>query len=386
MKVKSPNRKAARKTTPEKLRIPYNYLDRQYWLADVEHIWKGMRELVRTGDFTIGAPVLEFEKRLAKFVGTKHALGTNTGTSALILALKGLGVGPGDEVITQTNTFYATVGAIVAVGARPVFADVDGQYQIDPASVERAITSKTRAVLPVHWTGFPVDMEPILDLAKRKNLLVVEDACAALGASRDGRSVGSWGHAAAFSYHPLKQLNAWGDGGTIVTNDDRLIEWLRLYRNHGMVNRDEIAIWGINERLQSIQAVVLNGMIDALPKAIRRRMEIADRIEKGLADVPEVVIPRRPRGVVHAYQIYVIRVRRREELRKYLEAEGVDTRVHYPIPLHLQKAARDLGYKSGDFPVAERQAKEILTLPLNQYLSNAEVDYMVDRIRRFYQR
>lgn len=376
MKLKS------RPPRTKQIRVPYNYLDRQYSSADP--IWKGMRALVKAGDFTIGAPVLRFEKRLAEFTGARHCLGTNTGTSALILALKGLGVGPGAEVITQPNTFYATVGAIVAAGARPVFVDVDDDYQMHPERIEAAITPRTKAILPVHWTGFPADLDPILEVAQRRNLVVVEDACAALGATRGGRSVGTWGHSAAFSFHPLKQLNAWGDGGAIVTNDSRLIEWLRLYRNHGMTSRDEIAIWGVNERLQSIQAVVLLEMIGRLPKDIARRMDLADRIVEGLRGVSEIRIPPRPADTSHAYQIFVVRAERREELIRYLASSGIETRVHYPIPLHLQKAAQDLGYKAGDFPNCETQAREILTLPLNQYLTNREVDYMVECIRGFY--
>lgn len=367
-----------------KARVPYNYLDRQYSRPD--RIWKAMRELVRTGDFTLGAPVLEFERRLAEFVGARHCLGTNTGTSALILSLKGLGVGPGDEVITQPNTFYATVGAIVAVGARPVFVDVGEDYQIDVGQIEAAMTPKTKAIMPVHWTGFPVDLGPVMEIAGRRNLVVIEDACAAIGAGRSRRSVGTWGHASAFSFHPLKQLNAWGDGGAIVTEDERLIRWLKLYRNHGMTSRDEIEIWGLNERLQSIQAVVLLEMLGRLRADLARRMELADRVMRGLQDVPEIRIPRRDPGVVHAYQIFVVRASRRDGLLKHLAREGVEAKVHYPIPLHLQKAARPLGYKEGDFPMAEEQARDIVTLPLNQYLTNREVDAMVDAIRRFYRR
>ena len=355
------------------MRIPYNYLDRQFGAVETEEILDDLRDLVRTGEFTIGPPVLEFERRLGAMIGVKHVVGTNTGTDALILALKALGVGPGHEVITQVNTFYATAGAIVAVGARPVFVDV-----------EAAITPSTRAILPVHWTGLPADMPAIMALARRHALYVVEDACPATGAAYAGRAVGSFGDTAGFSMHPLKPLHVWGDGGAVVTNDDRAAEWLRLYRNHGMVNRDEIEIWGVNQRLQTVQAVVANRVLDRVAGWVDRRIEIAGRLDRGLATLPSVLVPPRPVDRRNAFQLYIVRCARRDELLKYLLREGVEAKVHYPIPLHLQPAARDLGYRRGQFPVAEAQAEDIVTLPGHQFLTDAEVDYMIDRIQRFY--
>lgn len=366
------------------MRIPYNYLDRQFGPAETEEILGDLRELVRTGEFTIGPPVLEFERRLGAMIGVKHVVGTNTGTDALILALKALGIGPGDEVITQVNTFYATVGAIVAVGARPVFVDVDDQYAIDAARVAEAITPQTKAILPVHWAGLPADMPAIMALARRHGLFVVEDACPATGASYAGQAVGSFGHTAGFSMHPLKPLHVWGDGGAVVTNDDQAAAWLRLYRNHGMVNRDEIEMWGVNQRLQTIQAVVANRVLDRVAGWVDRRIAIAARLDRGLADVSAVRVPRRPPERRNAFQLYIVRCERRNELLKHLAQAGVEARVHYPIPLHLQPAARDLGYRRGQFPVAEAQAEDIVTLPGHQFLSDAEVDYMVDRVRHFY--
>jgi|KBSSwiStaDraftv2_1062776.scaffolds.fasta_scaffold09441_8 dTDP-3-amino-2,3,6-trideoxy-4-keto-D-glucose/dTDP-3-amino-3,4,6-trideoxy-alpha-D-glucose/dTDP-2,6-dideoxy-D-kanosamine transaminase len=366
------------------MRIPYNYLDRQFGAVETEEILDDLRDLVRTGEFTIGPPVLEFERRLGAMIGVKHVVGTNTGTDALILALKALGVGPGHEVITQVNTFYATAGAIVAVGARPVFVDVDEQYAIDVRLLEAAITPSTRAILPVHWTGLPADMPAIMALARRHALYVVEDACPATGAAYAGRAVGSFGDTAGFSMHPLKPLHVWGDGGAVVTNDDRAAEWLRLYRNHGMVNRDEIEIWGVNQRLQTVQAVVANRVLDRVAGWVDRRIEIAGRLDRGLATLPSVLVPPRPVDRRNAFQLYIVRCARRDELLKYLLREGVEAKVHYPIPLHLQPAARDLGYRRGQFPVAEAQAEDIVTLPGHQFLTDAEVDYMIDRIQRFY--
>jgi dTDP-4-amino-4,6-dideoxygalactose transaminase len=368
------------------MRVPYNYLDRQFNAVETEAILDKLRALAATGEFTIGPPVLEFERRFAAMTRVKHVIGTNTGTDALILALKALGIGAGDEVITQVNTFYATVGAIVAVGARPVFVDVDDQYAIDAHRIAAAITPRTKAILPVYWTGLPPDMPAIMQIARRHRLFVVEDACPAVGAAYDGTPAGAVGDAAGFSMHPLKPLHVWGDGGAVAVSDDRAAEWLRLYRNHGMVNRDEIAIWGVNQRLQTVQAVVANHILDRINPWVDRRIEIAERIDKGLADLTPVTLPPRPANRRNAYQLYIVRAERRDELIKSLVSEGVEAKVHYPIPLHLQKAARDLGYKRGDFPVAEAQAADIVTLPGHQFLTDDEVDFMIDRVRRFYRR
>ncbi len=368
------------------MRVPYNYLDRQFDEAETEAILGKLRALVRTGEFTIGPPVLEFERRLGAMIGVKHVIGTNTGTDALVLALKAFGIGVGDEVITQVNTFYATAGAIVAVGATPVFVDVDDQYAINEGLIEAVITPRTRAILPVYWAGLPPDMPAIMEIARRHDLYVIEDACPAVGATYDGTPAGAFGHAAGFSMHPLKPLHVWGDGGAVATNDDKAGEWLRLYRNHGMINRNEIEIWGVNQRLQSVQAVVANHILDRVNQWVDRRIEIAERIDKGLADVPEITLPPRPANRRNAFQLYMVRAQRRDAVLRYLASEGVEAKIHYPIPLHLQHAARDLGYKGGDFPVAEAQAADIITLPGHQFLTDDEVDYMIDRVRRFYRR
>ena len=368
------------------MKVPYNYLSRQFGPLETETILDDLRDLVRTGEFTIGPPVVEFERRLGRMIGVRHVIGTNTGTDALILGLKVLGIGPGDEVITQVNTFYATVGAIVAVGARPVFVDVDDQYAIDARLIDAAVTSRTKAILPVYWTGLPPDMPSIVEIARRRGLYVVEDACPATGAAITGKSAGSFGDTAGFSMHPLKPLHVWGDGGAVVTDDDRVAAWLRSYRNHGMVNRDEIEMWGVNQRLQTVQAVVANRVLDRVGGWVDRRIDIARRLDAGLVGLPSVRIPPRPPERRNAFQLYIVRCDRRAELLKYLAAEGVEAKVHYPIPLHLQPAARDLGYRRGDFPVAEAQAEDIVTLPGHQFLTDLEVDYMIDCMQRFYRR
>ena len=363
--------------------VKYAYLDEQF--ADVEAYFADLRRLVKTGEFTIGPFVETFETKFAAYLGVKHAIGTNTGTGALILSLKAAGVKPGDEVITVPNTFIATVGAIVAAGARPVFVDCDDRFQIDAGRIEKAITTRTRALLPVHWAGCPSDIEAVMEIAERRGLAVVEDACPAVGAEVNGRRVGTFGQANAFSMHPLKPLNVWGDGGIVVTNDDACARFLRLYRNHGLVDRDHIECWGVNERLQPVQAVVATRLLDDLESLVETRIRNARLLDEGLSDLSEFIRPpRRPASYREVYQLYIARAKRRDELVNYLTANQVQAKIHYPIPLHLQNAAADLGYKQGDFPECERQAAEIVTLPSHQHITPEQIAFVVDTIRQFY--
>ena len=363
--------------------VKYAYLDEQF--ADVEAYFDDLRRLVKTGEFTIGPFVETFEKKFAAYLGVKHAIGTNTGTGALILALKAAGVKPGDDVITVPNTFIATVGAIVAAGARPVFVDCDERFQIDAGRIEEAITARTRALLPVHWAGCPSDIEAVMDIAERRGLAVVEDACPAVGAEVNGRRVGTFGRANAFSMHPLKPLNVWGYGGIVVTEDDACARFLRLYRNHGLADRDHIECWGVNERLQPVQAVVATRLLDDLESLVETRIRNARLLDEGLSDLSEFIHPpRRPASYREVYQLYIARAKRRDELVHHLTNNQVQAKVHYPIPLHLQTAAADLGYKQGDFPECERQAAEIVTLPSHQHITPEQIAFMVDTIRQFY--
>ena len=365
------------------MRVKFSYLDRQF--ADVDAYLADARALVLTGDFTLGAAVTEFERRFADVCQMPHAIGVGTGTDALILSLKALGVGPGDEVITAPNTFIATVGAIAMTGARPLFVDSNEGYTIDAAQIEAAITPRTKAIVPVHYTGNVADMPAIMQIARRHNLAIVEDACQSIMAARDGNPVGSWGETACFSLHPLKNLNVWGDAGVIVTRSAELAERLRLLRNHGLVNREEVAVFGHNSRLDSLQAVIGNRLIAQTPFITNQRIANARRLDEGLADLKAFIrIPPRPANVKHVYHLYVIRVERRDELLAYLHKNGVEAKVHYPIPVHLQRAAAYLGYKAGDFQVAEMDSRTTITLPAHQHLTDAEFDYMIAKVRLFY--
>ncbi len=367
------------------MNVPYSYLDEQF--ANIDDYLKDVKKFVRTGDFTLGKPLAEFEDRFAKLCGLPYAIGVGSGTDALILSLKILGVGPGDEVITTPNTFISTVGAIAMAGARPVFVDNNQEYTIDADKIEQAITSKTKAILPVHLTGCPADMPKIMEIAKRRKLLVVEDAAQAILAKIDDKHVGSWGETACFSLHPLKNLNVWGDGGVIVTRSAELNRKLRLFRNHGMNTRDEIEFFSHNSRLDSLQAVIGNRLIREVEDITSQRIKNAqtyDEAFKGLKD--DISVPKRRPNVQQVYHTYVLRVRNRDALLRHLMTSGVRAKVHYPIPVHLQRAAVYLGYKPGDFPICEEDCHNIISLPVHQHLTAKQITYAIDCVRSFYRK
>lgn len=362
------------------MRVPFSYLDRQF--ADVDTYLDDLRDFVRSGDFTLGRPLCEFEENFAKYCGAEEAIGVGSGTDALILGLKAVGVQPGDEVITTPMTFIATVGAIAMAGAKPVFVDSEEGFVIDPTKIEAAITSKTKAILPVHYTGNMADMPAICSIAKKHGLAVVEDACQAIGAEINGRRAGSWGDVAGFSFHPLKNLNVWGDAGMVVTSSEKYAHDLCLLRNHGLVTRDDVAIFGHNSRFDALQAVIANRLMPEVDWITSRRQEIAARYDAAFADLGEIVsVPARRPEVSHVFHLYMLRSRRRDAMLKALEDKGVEAKVHYPIPLHLQPAAAYLGYKEGDFPQAEADCTQIFTLPSHQHLTDEEVDYTIEVVK-----
>jgi dTDP-4-amino-4,6-dideoxygalactose transaminase len=342
--------------------------------------------LFRGCQFILGPQVEEFERQFAALCGVPYAVGVNSGTDALILALKVLNIGPGDEVITAPNSFIASAGAIANVGARPVFADVCDDYTIDPAPIEKAITPRTRAILPVHLTGNPAHMREIMALADKHALPVIEDAAQAAGAAIGNRKVGSFG-IGCFSLHPLKNLNVCGDGGVITTASAEIVEKIRLLRNHGLINRNESVLFGFCSRLDSVQAQVgLIGLktIDEINKKRNENAALYDALLSPLA--PKVTIPPRRGDVSQVFHTYVIQVEQRDELIRFLDEKGVETKIHYPIPIHLQKAAASLGYKKGDFPQAEAQAERIITLPVNQFLIKEQIKYVAAMITLFYEK
>jgi len=365
------------------MHVPFSYLDRQF--ANVEDYLNDLRAFVPTGDFTLGKPLAEFEHRFATACGMPHAIGVGSGTDALAIAMKMLGIQPGDEVITTPTTFIATVGAIIMAGAKPVFVDSDDGFVIDVNKIEAAITPRTRMIMPVHYSGNVPDMPRIEAIARKHKLLIVEDACQAIGAAIDGQPIGTWSDASCYSLHPLKNLNVWSDGGVIVTRSSELADRCRLYRNHGLINRDEAVMFGVNSRLDTLQAVIGNRLIRELRFITEQRIANARRYDAAFADLGEHVrIPPRRPGVKHVYHLYMLRVQRRDELLAHLHRKGVEAKIHYPIPVHLHRAAAPLGYKAGDFPTSERDARCIITLPAHQHLTPEEIDYAITQVRAFY--
>jgi aminotransferase EvaB len=366
------------------MHVRYSPLAQQF--ADVDEVFAELRELVKSGDFTLGKPVREFEERFAATVGVKHAIGVGSGTDAIKIPLKAAGIGPGDEVITAANTFYATVGAIAEVGAKPVFVDCDDTFCIDVEQLEQAITPRTKAIVPVHLTGDVAEMPRIMEIAKRRNLAIVEDGCQSLMGEYNGKRVGTWGDATAFSMHPLKVINVWGDAGIVVTNDDEMNRKVRLLRNHGLRNRDEMEILGYNSRLDSTQAVIGKWIVRQLPDIAAKRGQTGAYYDKGFAGIPQVRVPPRRAYTKHVFLLYILFVEDRDALLAYCLEQGIEAKIHYPIPLHLQHALRYLGYKPGDFPVTERHCRETISFPVDQHLSRAEQDYVIDTVRDFYAR
>lgn len=364
------------------MKVRYSYLPQQF--ADPEPIFDAIRKVVASGDFTLGKAVAEFEERFAALIGAKHAIGVNSGTDALKLPLKALGLGPGDEVITAANTFIATVGAINEVGARPVFVDCDDSFCMNAELVEAAITPRTRAIMPVHFTGEVVNMTRLMEIAARHGLPVVEDACQGILAEFDGRRVGTWGVAGGFSLHPLKNLNVWGDSGVIVTSDDGMAERLRLLRNHGMSNRDEIALLGYNSRLDTIQAVVGNWLIGDTHTITDRRIANGARYDAGFATVPQIRVPARRPNVKRVFHLYIVFAEDRDGLYRYCQEREISCKVHYPVPVYRQPGLSHFGYREGDFPVADRHAASIISFPVDQHISQEQQDYVIDTVRAFY--
>ncbi|MCO5144086.1 MAG: DegT/DnrJ/EryC1/StrS family aminotransferase [Oligoflexia bacterium] len=367
------------------MKVRYSYLPQQF--ADPEPIFEEIRKLLKTGDFTLGKEVARFEASFAELIGTKYAIGVGSGTDALKIALEAAGVKAGDEVITAANTFIATVGAIHELGARPVFVDATPYYTIDAEKIEAAITPKTKAIMPVHFTGEVADMKPIMEIAKKYNLHVIEDACQSISAAIDGKNAGTIGLAAGFSLHPLKNLNVWGDAGVIVTNSDELNKKARLIRNHGMKNRDEIEIMGRNSRLDTLQAIVGNWLLPQTKFITDTRIANAKKYDDRLSQLKDFVTlaPRRA-NVRQVYHLYMFEVdpKVRNDLVKFLLDNGVDAKVHYPIPLPLQEGLKQFGHKRGDFPLTERQADRVVSLPVDQHLTNDQIQYALDMVEKFF--
>jgi dTDP-4-amino-4,6-dideoxygalactose transaminase len=339
-------------------------------------------EVIDSGAFAGGPIVAEFEKEFAAFCGARYANGLGSGTEALWLALLACGVGPGDEVITVPSTFMATAEAITYTGAIPVFVDVDDRtYTMDPTQLEQALTHRTRAIIPVHLFGQPADMDPILSFGRKHDLYVIEDAAQAHGALYKGRKAGSLGDAGCFSFYPGKNLGAFGEAGAVVTNDKELDEKIRILRDHGQVRKYHHTMVGWNCRMDSIQAAVLRVKLRHLQQNNQLRRRHADQYNEVLAQLDEVITPHEASYGQHVYHIYAIRTKERDEVMRLLDQKGIGCGIHYPVPVHLQEAYQNLGYRPGAFPVSERTSAEFLSLPMFPELNEVQVKLVADAVK-----
>jgi len=366
----------------QKLKINHSYLVEQF--ADYTKIFKEVEKVVKKGDYTLGKEVDVCEKNFAKRTGAKYAISVGNGTDALLLTLKALNIGPGDEVITVPYTFIATVGSIVTAGAKPVFVDIKEDYNMDENKIATAITKKTKAIMPVHWAGRPCELDKIYSIAKKYKLHVVQDSAHVIGARFKKKHLINFGDACTYSMHPLKNLNVWGDGGFVVTNKKPLAKKLYLIRNHGLKNRNNVEIFGYNSRLDNIYAAIMYKKLDIIQDSLNRRLNNASIYYNELSTISEVTLPPNIEGYKNVHNFFVIRTDNRKELIDYLLSESIETKVHYPIPIHLQKCYQDLGYSIGDFPNAEDDAKTMLSIPVAEHLGQDQISFVSKKIKTFF--
>lgn len=356
-------------------------LKKQY--EDIKDEIKGpMEKVMLSGGFILGDDVKLFEQEFAGYCGVKYGVGLNSGTDSLFIGCLACGIGEGDEVITMPYTYIATALGISMTGARPVFVDIDKKtYNIDPSKIEKAITKKTKAILPVHLYGHPADMDPIMEIAKKHKLKVIEDCAQAHGALYKNKKVGSFGDASCFSFYPTKNLGAFGDGGMMLTNSQEIKERALLFRDYGRRGRYEHVLKGYNSRLDTLQAAILRVKLRHLDRwddARRSNAELYTKLFK--EKKTDIVLPYEASYARHVYHLYAVRVKNRKSIMEGLAEKGVRTLIHYPIPIHMQEAYKDLGYKKRDFPISEKHCEEILTLPMYPELPKEDIKYVVDSL------
>ena len=364
------------------MQVRYSYLKQQF--VNCDDLWDELKKFVSTGDFTLGKHLKRFEKNFANLIGTKYAIGVNSGTDAIKLSLKALGIKQGDEVITAANTFVATVGAINELGAKIVFIDCDDSFCMNVNHLENYITNKTKAIVPVHFTGYMTNMPKLLEISNRFKIPVIEDACQSILGAIDDKNAGTWGETGAFSLHPLKNINVWSDGGMIVTSNRNLYNKISLLRNHGLSNRNNVEILGYNSRLDTIQAVVGNWLLPQAHKITNKRIQNAKYLDKQLSKIKQIKIPPRLKNYKIVYHLYIVIAEKRDDLLKYCLEKGIEAKVHYPIPMYLQKALNFMNHREGDFPITDKHSKKIITFPCDQHLSINELDYIISTIKDFY--
>ena len=364
------------------MKVRYSYLPQQF--QKCTDLWVDLKKFVKTGDFTLGKPLKIFEKNFARLIGTKYAIGVNSGTDALKLSLVAIGIKQGDEIITAANTFVATVGAITELGAKPVFVDCDDTFCMNIDLIEKKITKKTKAIVPVHFTGYMTNMPKLMKLSKKYKVPVIEDACQSILANINKKNSGTWGVSGAFSLHPLKNINVWSDGGVVTTNNYNIYKKILLLRNHGLISRDKVKICGYNSRLDTFQAVVGSWLLPKAKSIAKKRIDNANFLDSKLSKIKGISIPPRPNNYRIVYHLYVIFAQNRDKLYNYCLKKGVEAKIHYPIPLYLQNAYKFLKHKKGDFPITDNHSKKIISFPCDQHLSKKQLNYIISTVERFY--
>jgi len=365
------------------MKIPYVNIQKQY-KSEKKQLLKVIDKILYSGSWVGGSEIEKFEKKISKICKTKYCVSLNSGTDALTFALHLLGVKRGDEVITPPNSFIASTAVIVHLGAKPIFVDVKKDQSIDEKKIEEKITKKTKAIMPIHLTGRMCAMDKIMNISKKYKIPVVEDCAQSIMSKYKNKMSGAWGDVGCFSAHPLKNLNAIGDAGYLTTNNRYIYNKIINLRTHGMAeNRDNVKNFGYVSRMDNLQAGVLNFRLQSLKKIIKIRRNNINLYLRNL-NLNKIFFPQEKKEEFNTYHTFVIQVEERDKLKKYLKKNGVDTAIHYPMPIHLQTASKSLGYKKGSFPETEKQSKRILTLPINQYLKKSEILYICRLINNFY--
>ena len=365
--------------------IKHNYLSEQF--SDYKIIFKKIEKVIKNNDFTLGTEVDVFEENIKKLLKEKYVVAVGSGTDALMLSLKCLGLKEGDEVITTPYTFYATIGAIVTAGAIPVFVDVDDDYNIDVKKIEQKLTKKTKAILPVHWSGRVCNMKEISKISKKYKIPIVEDSCHGILAKYKNKFAGTFGEFGCFSLHPLKNLNVWGDGGFVIIKNKKYFNKMMLLRNHGLVGRNKNLLFGYNSRLDTVQACVANHLLKKIRLITAKRIKNSLKIDKFLKSISGVITKTRNKNLKEVFHLYEFRLKNknlRNKLVNFLIKNKIDAKIHYPVPMHLQPAAKIYGYTKGDFPIAEKIANSTISLPVHEFIKDKDISHMLSKIKIFF--
>lgn len=366
------------------MRVPFIDLQQRFE-EEKDELLSAIEKVLSNGSLVLTPELSEFEEQVADYAGVKHCIGLNSGTDGIMMGLWAAGIGKGDEVIHPPISFIATTGAIHHVGAVPVYAEVGEDSLIDPEKIEEKITSKTKAIMPVHWAGMMCDMDKINKIAQKHGLAVIEDSAQAMGSFYKGKHGGTIGQSGCISCHPLKVLNAIGDGGLLLTNDDTIAEKVKLYRNHGTKSRDNVVIYGVNSRLDVIHAEILKFRLNKLNSVIERRRHNANLYRQLIkTDKVKLPIEKTDEGYVDSYVMFIARADRRDQLKDYLTDKGIETLIYYGTALHLHEAAKIYAYKRGDFPIAEKICDEVIALPHHQNITEEQINFVAGAINEFY--